>query len=103
MIIGAAKAGTTSLYAYLNQHPDIYMSPKKEPKFFVADEGSVVEENGPKGMHVGKSHVTKLADYQALFEAATTEKARGEASPQYLYYQKVPYRIKSYRPLAKVR
>jgi len=30
-IIGAGKAGTSSLYHYLGQHPQIYMSPMKEP------------------------------------------------------------------------
>ena len=33
-IVGAPKAGTTSLYHYLDQHPDIYMSPIKEPCYF---------------------------------------------------------------------
>ena len=36
-IVGVVKAGTTSLYHYLDQHPQIYMSPIKEPTFF-ADE-----------------------------------------------------------------
>jgi hypothetical protein len=34
LIIGAAKAGTTSLYHYRRQHPDVYMSPGKEPDYF---------------------------------------------------------------------
>jgi len=36
LIVGAAKSGTTSLYHYLNQHPEIYMSPVKEPRFITA-------------------------------------------------------------------
>ena len=36
-IVGAPKAGTTSLYHYLRQHPDIYMSPMKEPQFFISE------------------------------------------------------------------
>ena len=32
LIIGAAKAGTNALYHYLRQHPQVYMSPWKEPK-----------------------------------------------------------------------
>jgi len=28
-VIGAAKSGTTSLYHYLDQHPDVYMSPSR--------------------------------------------------------------------------
>ena len=36
-IAGTGKAGTTSLYHYLRQHPQIYMSPVKEPCFFAAE------------------------------------------------------------------
>jgi len=34
-IVGAARCGTTSLYNYLQQHPQVYMSPIKEPHFFL--------------------------------------------------------------------
>ncbi len=34
LVIGAGKSGTTSLYHYLRQHPQIFMSPTKEPNFF---------------------------------------------------------------------
>ncbi len=47
-IVGAQKAGTTSLYHYLNQHPQIYMSPIKEPFFFdheMNSEGEVVRRD----------------------------------------------------------
>ena len=33
-IVGVAKGGTSSLFAYLEQHPDVYMSRVKEPHFF---------------------------------------------------------------------
>src|ERR1700724_3338547 len=36
-IVGAPKAGTTALYAYLDQHPQVYMSPLKEPNYFAAE------------------------------------------------------------------
>ncbi|HIE15665.1 MAG TPA: hypothetical protein EYP69_01950, partial [Bacteroidales bacterium] len=36
-IVGAAKAGTTSLFFQLQKHPDIYFSPLKEPNFFSTD------------------------------------------------------------------
>ena len=36
-IVGAPKAGTTSLYHYLDQHPQIYMSPIKEPNYFATE------------------------------------------------------------------
>jgi hypothetical protein len=34
IVIGAAKAGTTSIHTYLDQHPQIAMAPVKETKFF---------------------------------------------------------------------
>ena len=98
LIIGATKGGTTSLYNYLRQHPDVYMPDMvKEPRFFVVGDREVVRENGPEGWRPG-GHVTTLAEYQALFHGATTRRARGEASPQYLYYPDVPGRIRAYIP-----
>ena len=47
LIIGAAKSGTTSLYRYLGQHPDVFVSPVKEPNFF-AFAGEEVNFQGPK-------------------------------------------------------
>ena len=73
LIIGAAKAGTTSLYDWLRQHPDVYMPKLKEPKFFAYD---------PARTDVAWP-VRTLAEYEALFEGAT-EAAIGEASPNYL-------------------
>ena len=34
VIAGHPKSGTSALYAMLDQHPDIFMSPSKEPGFF---------------------------------------------------------------------
>ena len=48
LIIGAMKAGTTALYSYLKQHPEIYMSPVKEPNFF-AFEGERMNFGAPIG------------------------------------------------------
>ena len=36
-IVGAPKAGTTALYAHLDQHPQVYMSPMKEPCYFASE------------------------------------------------------------------
>jgi hypothetical protein len=44
LIIGAMKAGTTSLHSYLTTHPEIYMSIKKEPNYFSS------EKNWSKGV-----------------------------------------------------
>ena len=102
VIVGATKAGTTSLYHYLKQHPDIYMPTIKEPKFFKVEEGTVPRENGPQGWREGASHVRTLEMYQGLFQNARNERARGEASPQYLYFPDVPPRIHRYIPDATI-
>ena len=36
-IVGAPKSGTTSIYNYLKNHPEVFMSPIKEPHFFAKD------------------------------------------------------------------
>lgn len=82
LVIGAGKSGTTALYNVLKQHPAIFMSPVKEPRFFTA-------VGLPPGPHAllptpVRIDITRLEDYQALFRGATTETAIGEASPIYL-------------------
>ena len=99
LIIGAAKAGTTALYHYLQQHPQIYMSPIKEPYFF-AFEGEQINFQGP--VDSNKSYITDIKTYRALFEGVTNEIAIGEASPGYLYSSKATERIQHYIPDAKL-
>ena len=79
LIIGAAKAGTTSLHAYLALHPQIHMSKHKELAFF--DD----RLRWSKGLDWYKSH----------FDSAYP--VNGEASPQYTIHPTVvgvPERIK---------
>ena len=68
-IIGAGKAGTTSLYHYLKQHPEIFMSPLKEPKFF-ALEGHALDFRGPYDDRIREGTTTDRAAYLRLFRAA---------------------------------
>lgn len=100
LIIGAAKGGTTSLYHYLAQHPQIYMSPLKEPRFF-ALEGEELNFQNPD-RSINHTSVTTLAEYCQLFEGVTDEIAIGEASPLYLYSSKAIERIAHYVPEAKL-
>lgn len=93
-IIGAAKAGTTSLHFYLDQHPEIQMSAIKEPHFFSGPENGV-----PYAMR----RVDSLKDYERLFDA--TVRVRGEASPSYTESPRrpgVPGKIKELVPRAKL-
>lgn len=98
LIIGAPKCGTTSLWYYLNQHPDVFLASNKEPNYFaLADER--LPDGGPAEpdvihqlIHIAS--ITRAEDYQDLFESVGTEKAVGEASVRYLYYEKAAARIK---------
>lgn len=99
LIIGAAKSGTTALYHYLKQHPQIYMSPTKETEFF-AFEGEILNFQGPGDMP--RRSITHIDDYQAQFQGVVDETAIGEASPLYLYSSKAPERISHYVPQAKL-
>lgn len=100
LIIGAAKGGTTSLYYYLNQHPQIFMSPVKEPRFF-ALEGENLDFRSPDELFVENS-VTSFEEYCSLFQEVKNEIAIGEASPLYLYSDKAPLKIKRYIPDVKL-
>lgn len=92
-IIGATKAGTTSLTRYLDLHPDVHMASLKEPHFFV--------EPGD-GLPTIEDRVGSLSSYQKLF--ASRAPARGEASTSYSHYparRGVPERIHDRVPDAR--
>ena len=104
LVIGAAKSGTTSLYAYLSQHPQIYMSPVKETNFF-AIEGKTLNYKYTASKVIDNYLAqckTDLKSYQDLFQEVMDEKAIGEVSPMYLYDPKAPERIQNYIPDAKL-
>ncbi|MDJ0713346.1 MAG: sulfotransferase [Prochloraceae cyanobacterium] len=100
LIVGAAKAGTTALHAYLKQHPKIYMSSQKETNFF-ALEGETVNFQGPGDKETNDFSMVSLPVYQAEFKGVTNEVAIGESSPLYLYSPKAPERIRAH--LSNVR
>jgi hypothetical protein len=83
IIIGAAKAGTTALYWYFAEHPDVFMSPVKETFYFAygLDASGQLLYGDPD---VHRFPVKTLAEYEALFAGAGGAKAIGEASPIYL-------------------
>ena len=106
LVIGAGNAGTTSLYHYLDGHPDVFMSPVKEPKFFALG-GAVPDYRGPGDRWVftqtdANRAVTDLDDYVSLFEDAGDAKAVGEASPAYLCAPLAPDAVKRHIPEARL-
>jgi len=98
LVIGASKAGTTSLYRYLKSHPEIYLSPIKEPNYFSSPETRPVIVGPPPGTPV----VWRIEDYRRLFKARTTESVAGEMSPQYIYYECSPGAIRNLIPKVKM-
>ena len=74
-IIGSFKAGTTTLYEYLNQTKGVYMSPVKDPNYFCARSIPDSYQYVP---------IRNKEKYLKLFKNATNEKALGEASALYL-------------------
>jgi len=93
LIVGAAKSGTTSLYCHLRQHPEIFLSANKEPKFF----SSLTLKfplRGPGDDFVEHHRMVKTWDeYRQLFADAGGARAIGEASSDYLYHgrQAIPH------------
>ena len=88
-VIGAAKAGTTSLHALLDRHPGLFMPKIKEPEFFARDD---LYDQG-------------LPSYAEKFAAACSDQTIGEASTIYTLaplFPKTAMRIKTHVPDAKL-
>lgn len=100
MVIGAVKAGTTSVYHYLQEHPQVYLSPIKETKFFQWD-GEERRFSGPLDQKIYEMSIKTFEEYQSLFNQVKEETAIGEATPSYLYNKEVPMRI--YRRFPNVK
>ncbi|AOX04688.1 sulfotransferase [Moorena producens PAL-8-15-08-1] len=84
LIIGVQKAGTTSIYNYLTQHPQVYMSPVKETNFLEKD----WETLPPDLITPNKNRIDTFEKYSQLFQDVKDEIAIGEASPNYLFHYK---------------
>jgi hypothetical protein len=91
VIIGAARSGTTSLYRYLAQHPDVFTSPVKETNYFAWEVERPSEISPPASDQMYP--IRSPAAYQALFDGASGQRAVGEASPRYLHVPGVPERL----------
>jgi hypothetical protein len=102
LIIGAGKSGTTSVDNYLKQHPDIFISPVKEPNFFGYELNTAKDFEGSPQLKHYSSSVTNINDYAKLFEGAKTDQVKGETSNTYMYHENAPERIKHYIPDAKL-
>lgn len=123
-IVGTGKAGTTSLYSYLRQHPQIYMSPVKEPAYFaseiradtlsepirrhVAVQSLQLPQALPQVLKDGEAFkpfgwiAAEWDDYARLFQGVNGEKAIGEATAAYLWSATAAANIQARLPEARI-
>ncbi len=94
VIIGAVKAGTTSLYGWLRRHPDIAPASAKEVHFF--------DYNYFRGTNWYRSHFPRTADRTAFAAEHGHPFITGEASPSYISHHWVPQRMATVLPQAKL-
>lgn len=100
IVVGANKGGTTSIYHYLQQHPQVYLSPIKEPHYFskdidvqlfnrefaqnkLQDIQKYVDGDMQEEYHA--AFIRNPEQYRKLFKNVKDEKAVGELSTSYLY------------------
>ena len=94
IIIGAGKCGTTSMYTYLNQHPQIYLCPRKETYFFVPE--PIRSKLKPWGA------ITEIEEYNNLFTNASSDHVIGEISTTYYQYAESAKLIQQKLPQTKI-
>ena len=89
-IVGAGRTATTSLYEYFRSYPEIFMSLKKEPKYFL---GKPIDNKDP---------IQRKKEYLKLFKNVKNESAIGEASARYMIDPDSPRLIYESIPNAKI-
>lgn len=114
---GAPNTGTTSLYHYLRQHPQVFLSPVKEPTYFGAAEAFVERYGGDTAAYVarnrtlarrlhwfikGAAPALTWEDYLTLFRGVRDETAIGEASVRYLILPAAARMIRLRIPNARI-
>jgi hypothetical protein len=119
ILVGAAKAGTTALAHYLDEHPQVYLSPIKEPNYFSKSDihpeffrellkdrlslfniENYLAETKLKPRH--SAYITNREDYRALFREAGNNKITGEGSVSYLWSPSAAKEIFNSNPDTKI-
>jgi len=89
-MVGAPRCATTTMYTYLKQHPDIYLSLLKEPIYFGSD------------LTRQPLAVSDLASYLSLFDGAGDAQVIGEGSVFYLMSTRAAEELKQFSPAARI-
>jgi hypothetical protein len=102
LIIGAPKAGSTALHAALAQHPQLFLSQVKEPKYYLCGDAPPPTYTGPGDAHSNQEWVWRRSRYQALFRDAPDDALCGESTPFYLHSRDAQRRIAADLPDVKL-
>ncbi len=102
LLVGAPKAGTTALHVALARHPQLHLSPVKEPKFFLTDGGPPRGPGGPGDAQTFRDYVWRREDYEALFDARPPGTLAGESTTLYLRDPAAHERIAATVPAARL-
>ncbi len=94
VIIGAAKAGTTSLYGWLGEHPFVAPATTKEVHFF--------DYNHHRGEDWYRKHFPLRSEQTAFAREHGRPFATGEASPSYISHYWAPQRLARLLPRARL-
>jgi hypothetical protein len=97
VIAGAPKCGTTSLFAWLADHPDVCGSIMKEARYFLDPDDPLFKEKSNYSDH----GLTGYEEYFAQCEAPRTALVV-EATPVYLYQQSAPEGLAKIKPLPQI-
>lgn len=101
LIIGAAKSGTTSIFQWLCEHPEVFVPATKEINYFAWSDDEA-ERKVHDRYTITKFHAKTLDEYKALFSGMSNEKAAGEGSPMYMTSPVAHENIRRHIPDAKL-
>ncbi len=97
--MGAPKCGTTALYEFLKQHPDIYLPEQKELKHLATEINEEIEE---RFGYLSEKFNKTNGDYIKHFEGSKSEKILGDITPSYLFSKTAAKEIHEFNPDVKI-
>lgn len=85
IIAGFPKCGTTSLFAYLREHPEVFLPERKEMNYFTNE---IIKKlnSGPGDQLVNDTQVKTFEEYKKHYQKIKNEKVIGDASPSYINF-----------------
>jgi len=103
-VVGAARSGTTSLYNYFIQHPEIYLPKIKELNYFseVESKDLSLYDKPQKNQFYHTKIIKSAKVYEGLFKEASDHQIKGDISPSYMWDKNTAQRIFDYNPNAKI-